>query len=353
MSTGGESGIISSCLEKVKLKNALLIVIVSNGHFYKDLFSSNQVKTILSENNTITLDIKFPSREYVHFAEFYKLGNPPLISLIAPNGIVVEAIRGEIPQEYFIKMFKFALSNTAKGNEENTVYYPFNELVDLPVPEVKITPEVIRIEKQNLKDKPTPGIIIKGPESKQLDAMVTNQQAISSNCRIKFTLSNGSSISSTFELTTTLAELKSFLLSRIPGLKNVIIIRPHPREEFQPNQDTSTLQELDIRTGSALIVYTGTSEVAKSSVQSVFTAIFSFFAAIWVYFFPAQRTQQARVQTNTPANTAYTSTQFRQNAKSNSTTRDVGRKGNTFRLSDLGDKDDESNTYNGNSTQQQ
>ena len=352
MSTGGDSGNISSCLELVESKNALLIVIVSDGRIYKDLFDCDQVKNVLSEHNTVTLDIKFPSREYVHFSEYYKMGEPPFISLIAPNGIVVEAIHGEIPQEYFIKLFQFALSNVAKGPEENKVYYPFSELANLPVPEDKTVPEVIEIEKQNLKDKPTPGIIEKRVESKPLETMVTNRQAISSSCRIKFTLSNGSNISSTFEPTTTLAEMKDFLRNRIPSSKNVTIIRPHPREEFQPNQDTSTLQELDIRTGSALIVHCGTSEIAKSSMQSVFTAIFSFFAAIWVYFFPARRTQ-ARIQTNTPANTADNSTRFRQNAKSNSTTRVVGRRGNTFRLSDLRDKDDERNTYNGNSTQQQ
>ena len=352
MSTDGESGIISSCLEQVKSRNALLIAIVSDGHFYKDLFDSNQVKTLLSENNTINLYIKFPSREYTQFAELYNLGTPPFISLIASNGITVEAVRGEIPQEYFIKLFKFALSNIAKGAEENTVYYPLNELVNLPVPEVKTVPKVIKIVKQDLKHNPTPGITVKELEPKSPEAVVINRQAIIGNCRIKFTLSNGSNISNAFEPTTTLVELKNFLRDRIPGLINVTIIRPHPREEFQPNQDTLTLQELDIRTGSALIVHSGTSEVAKSSIQSVFTAIFSFFAAIWFYFFPARKTQIS-TQTNTPANMAYNPTQSRQNAKSNSTTRGVGRRGNTFRLSDLRDKDDESNTYNGNSTQQQ
>ncbi|KAI6654288.1 UBX domain-containing protein 4 isoform X1 [Oopsacas minuta] len=351
MSSGkSENTNIPSFIEKVKSTGSLLIAIISDGKFYENIFESNQVKTVLCNNNAITLDIKFPSQNYNDFAAFYKLGTPPFICFIASNGVVVEAIRGEISQEYLIKILKYSLENIGRGNDSNQVYYPLNELVNLPEPEPIPILETVKTEKQIVQeDKPMPMITVKKSEPKVTDNIVTKRQIISNNCRIKFTLPDGSHISNSFQPTNTLAELKHFLRDRIPGLKDITIIRPHPREEFQPDQDVMTLQDLDIRTGSGLIVHIAVTEIAKFSIRPIFTAIFAFFAAIFAYFFPARTNQN---NTQPQIDTTHTSS-IAQNAKSNSSTRVIGRRGNMFRLSDLRDKDDESNTYNGNSTQQQ
>ena len=350
MSFAFEEQSIAVCLEKVRSTGSLLIVKISEGRFYENLFESDQLKAKILENNVVTIGIEFPSKDYDNFAAFYKLGTPPLICFIAPNGIVVEVVRSEISQEYFTKVLTFVLSNIEKGKDASGVYYPLNEIAILPIPEPKSLRPVLETIKTQISNvqKETPKLL--NTQKPELIPTPTKRQVISNVCRIKFTLPDGSHISNTFESTNTLAELKLFLLERIPGIKDFVIIRPHPREEFHSTQNESTLRELDIPTGSGLIVRVISTEIAKMpiSIWPLLTAIFSFFASILSYFFPARRNTPAPV--NSPANQRPVAPPT---AKSNTTTRTVSRRGNTYRLSDLKDQDDENNTYNGNSTQQQ
>ena len=356
---------ISAFLEKVRSTGTLLIVKISTQSFYENLFESDQLKAKILENNAVTIGIEFPSKNYDNFASFYKIGTPPLICFIAPNGVVIEVVRGEISQEYFIKVLTFALSNIGRGKDANEVYYPFNEIATLPLQEQKSTKPLLESTKPLLEStKPlletTKPQILNMQKEKPLNSHKprstvpklcdnTPTKVINNICRIKFTLPDGSHISNTFESTSTLAELRLFLLERIPGIKDFVIIRPHPREEFQSTQNESTLRELDIPTGSGLVIRVCSTEIAKMpiSIWPFFAAIISFFASIFSYFFPVWSNSPAPVISTTNQRTAIPT------AKSNTSTRTVGRRGNMYRLSDLKDRDDDNNTYNGNSTQQQ
>ena len=343
MSFGFEEQGIGAGLEKVRATGAILIVKISDESFYKNIFESEELKARISNNNIVTIGIEFPSEDYDNFVSCYKLGAPPLICFLAPNGVVMEVVRGEIAADYFNKVLNFVLSNIERG-QENGVYYPFSELATLPIPVQKSVQPALEAQKE------TP-ITTHKPQSTvtKLSEQIPTR-AISNICRIKFTLPNGSHISNSFESTTTLAELKLFLLERIPGIsKDFVVIRPHPREEFQSTQNESTLRELDISTGSGLIVRFTSNKIAKMPITTwpFFAAIISFFASILSYFFPPRRNIPAPVNPTTNQHVVIPT------AKSNTSSRTVGRRGNTHRLSDLRDRDDESNTYNGNSTQQQ
>ena len=355
--------IVQNRLEEVKLKNSLLIIVISNEGAYREVFNSANVKSRISEMNGVTLEISTNSREYENFRQIYLVGTPPLICFISADGIVLDVVKGEISQELFLKVLNFSFENLNRG-DQNQGYYPLNALLKLPTPDNKAIGEELTVKSP--QKSPTVPISADNLVTHPIESKELPKKQTSNLCRLKFSLPNGSQVSHSFEAGTTLEELKLFLQTHLPNSKGLVIIRPHPRMEFQSDQDKLTLQQLDIQSGTGLFVREKINEVKStfSIIWRFVTAIYSLLISLYAYFFstrnystpqqPADRAQANLTQAEiSPSKTSEENRGITAHAKNNTSTRAVNRRHNMYRLTDLEDKEDDNNTYNGNSTQQQ
>ncbi|XP_064470814.1 UBX domain-containing protein 4-like isoform X2 [Ornithodoros turicata] len=205
-------------------------------------------------------------------------------------------------------------------------------------------------------------------EKDAIEAAAQSQQA-----RIQFRLPDGSSATHTFEADATLQELHNFVIQTIqPGFTTFNFSIMFPRREFTRDQYGQTLRELQLAPSSVILVVPVQAVVPAPSGNSLMTllwAVFSPLLFLWKlassFLFgspPAQPVApESGRQPAPPDSPRATDAEEQSGARRRRPQQGRGRGGNVYqrhgniyRFSNQrsSDDDDDTNTWNGNSTQQ-
>jgi len=198
----------------------------------------------------------------------------------------------------------------------------------------------------------------------------TEQARRSDEARLQFRKPDGSSITHTFPATDTFASVHTFITQHMGC--TVTLSTTFPRRTFTPADHNSTLQELELAPSSAILVMmgSGSSNVVRSSndassrVYSLLTLLFSPLVYVWSTLSnmlglsgnpaPTNQSSSAGRSTKSEPPQATGGERSQGNAHRRQGAAATSRQeGNIRRFhNNEDDPDDESNTWNGNSTQQ-
>ena len=182
------------------------------------------------------------------------------------------------------------------------------------------------------------------------------------HARIQFRLPDGSAITQQFPSSETLGNASEYLLQQIGNrLGSVQLSVTYPKRNFSEQDMSQTLRSLDLAPSAALIVVPAGRRILPSSSpssggnnQGIFGMIFAPFLALWnfvmTFLFGAPNRQvepppsaSASASTEGPSGGAATGARPKSS---------YGVRNRERRLHNLSDDDDDSATWNGNSTQQ-
>ncbi|XP_059154149.1 UBX domain-containing protein 4-like [Physella acuta] len=199
---------------------------------------------------------------------------------------------------------------------------------------------------------------------KEKQAAEAMEQARRSDiARIQFRLPDGSSVTQQFPATERFATLHQFITQHMGT--TVSLSMAFPRRTFTPDDHNLTLQELQLAPSAVILVIPGgisTSEVRSSSpllsvsrmssfVLAPFFYIWQFLSAIFGFSSQTRRPNMSVQLQSTATGGERNQRNAQKRPASSSSSRQEGPI-TRFRNSQDDDKDDDGNTWNGNSTQQ-
>jgi hypothetical protein len=190
-------------------------------------------------------------------------------------------------------------------------------------------------------------------------------QSVPTNCnstKIQFRLPDGSTLTKEFEADSALIEAFNYLNSST-SLRKFTLSTSYPRRTFKDADYSSTFRQLELLPNAVLLVLISGSSSGRAvsipqatGLSALYNQIVMAMMAVWGYIRiflglnvassppPSARPSQA----NQPPQAGPSNPRKRQLPR-----RDINRDGNVARLRNTdGDDDDDSNTWNGNSTQQ-
>lgn len=200
--------------------------------------------------------------------------------------------------------------------------------------------------------------------------------------RIQFRLPDGSSATHTFDADSTLQDLHNYVVETVqPSFSNFTLSTTFPRREFTQEQYLSSLRELELAPSAVILVVPVSTPsvvvpaaVSKSgaSLMNLLWSLLTPFGVIWSLFMglifgspdpPVSATDSTSgpsAQRNDQASFGSQEQQAQGGARRRRTAAQpqgegvYQREGNVYRFSNqrFSDEDDDTNTWNGNSTQQ-
>ncbi|CAG2162954.1 unnamed protein product [Oppiella nova] len=181
------------------------------------------------------------------------------------------------------------------------------------------------------------------------------RQRIDTKARIQLRLPDGSTRNNVFEANDTLESVRQFVITNL-NIRAFTLATPFPRREFATDDYSQTLQHLLLSPSSVLIVVPSSGLVpssralsSQSFVWQMITSLISPFTLVWNLvnrFFGSNPNVSNESNRNEP-------TVSRSAAEKRTTKGFYNKDGNIARMRDTADDDsDDTNTWNGNSTQQ-
>jgi len=176
--------------------------------------------------------------------------------------------------------------------------------------------------------------------------------------RLQFRLPDGSATNHQFDANATLQVVFDYVKETVkPPFSPFKLCLTFPRREFQTNDFSQTLRDLQLAPSSSVLVLPVRGTVIQSSGNNgLMGFLFMFmspFLMIWRWLQSYWLPNKPKPAGNKPTSTSGRNNQGRGNNSSDNNSRNFGRQqGKIYRMSDPNGEDDDNNTWNGNSTQQ-